>query len=104
MLTVNKWLLTLSLKLHFATIFHEDLLKVHIWNIPSLVPTLQAKIDILGFYHALAKGIKDYNGGTDLKHDTALYLEQNLEVFRVNLYTVNIIKIIHIEIHINEMK
>ena len=46
---------------------------------------IQAKVDILGFYHSLAKGIKEYNGGTDLKHDIALYLEQNLEMYRVNI-------------------
>ena len=46
-------------------------------------PILQAKVDNLGMYHAIAKDLDEYNGGTDLMHDIGRFIETKPKKFTV---------------------
>ena len=44
----------------------------------------QSKVDNIGMYHAIAKDIDEYNGGSDLMRNMAQYLEGGLKKFCVS--------------------
>ena len=43
----------------------------------------QSKVDNLGMYHALAKKLVNYNGGTYIKNNLATYIEMHKDKYRV---------------------
>ena len=46
--------------------------------------TFQSKLDNLGMYHSIAKGLKHYNGGTYIKQDLGIYVEQYKTKYKVH--------------------
>ena len=47
------------------------------------IVSLQSKVDNLGMYHALAKKIQNYNGGTYIKNDLVTYIEMHKNKYKV---------------------
>ena len=54
----------------------------HLFQIALL---FQSKVDNLGMYHTLAKGLKHYNGSTYIKQDLGIYVEQHKEKYKVRI-------------------
>ena len=46
---------------------------------------LQSKVDNIGMYHAIAKDIDEYNGGSDLMWNMAQYVERKPKKFCVSM-------------------
>ena len=47
------------------------------------ISILQAKVDNLGMYHAIAKDLDEYNGDTDLMHDIGMFIQRKPKKYTV---------------------
>ena len=53
-------------------------------NITAHFNFLQSKVDVIGMYHAIAKDLIEFNGGSDLVRGMAQYVEGKPKKFKVS--------------------
>ena len=57
---------------------------VHAAQLTTHFSSLQSKVDVIGMYHAIAKDLNEFNGGSDLVRGMAQYVEGKPKKFKVS--------------------